>query len=1620
MLSLDVPAFPSLDALRMEVDSYEPDRLLVRYWPEAAGFEGGGEDRPAPNLLPELRVLHLPAGTTVPQAIASLRTDPRVLEASPDYVLSLQASPNDPGFTSGALWGLRNSSLPEADIDAESAWNVTTGSADSIVAVIDTGIDVTHPDLAANIWTNPGEIAGNGIDDDGNGYVDDSHGWNFVANSPNVADDHGHGTHVAGTIGAVGNNGIGVVGVNWTVKLMALKFLNASGSGSTSDAIRALDYAVAMGAQVSNNSYGGSGFETFFSLAIDRAREAGHIFVAAAGNSGVNVDTNPSYPAAYAQDNVISVAATDRLDQLASWSNYGLQRVDLAAPGVSILSTLPGNRYGNLSGTSMASPHVAGAAAMLWGLHPDWSYQQVIAKLLATVDPVSSVAGKVATGGRLDLGRAITSETDGPRVESAALESKPGDPVGVIRLTFSEPILPSSLSSQDVSSLVGPSGPVAVADVSVVAGSGDREVEIRFGSVEAGSYTLVVGPAILDPAGNFMDQDGDGLGMQPNDAFSATFLASSQDSSATLLDGGFEVPEAGPNGSSGSYLYRPAGSAWSFAGTAGVTANGTAFTAGNPNAPEGDQVAFLQKTGSVSQTLSIPANAAGSYRLRFRAAQRGNYQAGAHDFAVLLDGVELARVQPAGTSYEARSLALTLPAGAHTLSFVGINSSGGASTSFIDDIVLDRVSSKPPLSATVPVYYLVAEEGTYTSEADGVAMEAHKIIATEADHGGANASFVGRRVDYEQQYRAPVVVGQVMTANDPRPSMFWSRGASRVEAPTTTDLYVGMHVGEDPTQVRSDETLGYFVFESGAHHLGGIDVIAGRTGPTVRGLDDSPGFIAPLSGLSSASAAVVSGATMNGLDGSWAVLSGSDPVRPDSLQLAALEDRWADRERSVAGEAVSYVVLGQASGVSAFGGRPAVPGLTEITPRITITRTEGFEPLIVQVSAALTTTDAGDAYTDLEYSWDFGDPFGREELVNPVTGALVNANSDQTGPEASYVYRSPGTYTITLTVRGKDDQGRIITASTHSLLRPSLQEVKVVNAAGGTFQLIASVDGGPGMITEPIRYNASTDEIVSALAALPNIGQGNVHTSPHHWIEASGDLLGHRLSLTAQDGGLIGGGSAPPKVLIGDRIAGSSEDSVSVMAWAGGDIYFDSNYDGISHGPPDGSIEAPFTSGAELKSAIQQAGDDRVWIKRGSHFDTGRIWLRNTGSSPIRVASYGDPTLPLPVLYSSNSTLYVSAEEGYSTKDVVFDGLDIRATDVSYYVFAAKNDSGLSSYIANVHILNSTLTTTGNTDNSSASVIINASNFSPGNGKQGEGFVFWNTTFDRPRLVGSLDRDVGLFVQAARSLSVVGGSISGGGNGPDASPLLAQQAYLIVYDTMLFRWLRFEEVPETSLNFAIKFLQTDVTPGQSESHSLIDGVDFAGPSNGPGYNQTRQGTSTPVGTTVIQNSAFHVGPRNNFQAFGSWLDQIANVVIRDSKYWDNGGRVADVTPRSNGSRFGFYRNDVYIPQGDSVTRGLTLRANLGEVEILDNVFFYDEPSGADEEAISVNFTKSDSRVIDRNQYWSSVPKQRIFYDDVSNQYKTLAEWQRLGWDPNSLIADPGWIDPANGDFRRRR
>ena len=405
--------------------------------------------------------VQLPENVPVHAAINMFKNNPRVVIAEPNYILTTSAISNDPGYTGGSLWGMESDDSPITvgpngttniyGSQAEEAWNDgNLGSSSVLVGIIDEGFDYTHPDLADNSWANPAELNGlPGVDDDGNGYVDDIRGWDFYNNDNSSYDGTGddHGTHVAGTIGGKGGNGIGVAGVSWNVSMIPAKFLGTNG-GSTAGAIAAVDYITDLKTRhnldivATNNSWGGGGFSSLLEAAIIRGANEDILFIASAGNNNTNVDSTSYYPSNYSTlnpqgsgnspasyDAVISVASITSSGARSSFSNYGVNNVDIAAPGSSIYSTLPNNSYGTYSGTSMAAPHVAGAAALFASKSSPGALtrgEEIRNALLQTAVPTSSVNGLVATGGRLDVNAAL------------ALANPPGLDVGIYATSLSE------------------------------------------------------------------------------------------------------------------------------------------------------------------------------------------------------------------------------------------------------------------------------------------------------------------------------------------------------------------------------------------------------------------------------------------------------------------------------------------------------------------------------------------------------------------------------------------------------------------------------------------------------------------------------------------------------------------------------------------------------------------------------------------------------------------------------------------------------------------------------------------------------------------------------------------------------------------------------------------------------------------------------------------------------------------------------------------------------------------------------------------------------------------------------------------------------------------------------
>jgi subtilisin family serine protease len=351
---------------------------------------------------------------------AQYRALPEVEYAEPNYDIELDEIdnplepilPRDPQFND--QWALANSGQrggkKGADISATLAWAKTTGSEDVVVAVLDSGVDYTHEDLAGNMWVRPSEM--DPYHDEELGTVDDLNGYNAIDGNSDPMDENGHGTHCAGIIGAEGENDIGIAGVNWKVQIMPLKFMNAGGFGTTKDAIEAINYVIdrkkaGVNVRIISASWGSTQKSRALEDIIRKAYENDILFVAAAGNASTNNDRSPHYPSSYDVPNVISVAALDRHDQLASFSNYGAKSVAIAAPGVDILSTWLDNQYEEKSGTSMETPVVSGVAALVLAEHPNMSVDELKKKLLTSVDPVAALKGKTVTAGRINASKAL-------------------------------------------------------------------------------------------------------------------------------------------------------------------------------------------------------------------------------------------------------------------------------------------------------------------------------------------------------------------------------------------------------------------------------------------------------------------------------------------------------------------------------------------------------------------------------------------------------------------------------------------------------------------------------------------------------------------------------------------------------------------------------------------------------------------------------------------------------------------------------------------------------------------------------------------------------------------------------------------------------------------------------------------------------------------------------------------------------------------------------------------------------------------------------------------------------------------------------------------------------------
>lgn len=545
-----------------------PQHILVQFSPESKDSYLGLSLLPGTTVtrsfeaVPGLYEVTLASGISQDSALEAYRADARVVLAEAESLFTISQVPTGADFSK--LWGAQQIKAPQA-------WDVTTGTRQVIVSVMDTGINYTHPDLYNNIWLNVAEIPlsrrtnlsdadgdglisfndlnfavnqgmgkitdlnqngridaddvlapmikdtqgrdtglggwADGISQDGDTlHLDDLVGWNFVTNTNRPFDDNGHGTHVSGIIGASGTDGSGVVGVNWQVQLMSIKWMDASGVGYFSDFLDGLKYATAHGAMLSNNSWTGSGGNiSFLKDAVKNTQSKGLIFVAAAGNSGANNDITPVYPANLGLDNIVAVAASDFNDNLAGFSNYGFKSVALAAPGVGIYSTWKGTGFATDGGTSMAAPYVTGVLALVKGLHPDWTYQQVIDKVLKSVDPLASLTGKLATGGRLNAARAVdwnvvySTPFQAPTITNA---SSVANTISTLKVTFNKAINLSTFTKAAII-VKGPNGAaITVTAVTAVTGSSNKEFLVTLPTqTMPGNYAVQISTSVQDTVG---------------------------------------------------------------------------------------------------------------------------------------------------------------------------------------------------------------------------------------------------------------------------------------------------------------------------------------------------------------------------------------------------------------------------------------------------------------------------------------------------------------------------------------------------------------------------------------------------------------------------------------------------------------------------------------------------------------------------------------------------------------------------------------------------------------------------------------------------------------------------------------------------------------------------------------------------------------------------------------------------------------------------------------------------------------------------------------------------------------------------------------------------------------
>lgn len=717
--------------------------------------------------------------------------------AEPNYTMQTAAAPNDQFYQ--YQWGPGN-------MGAESAWDTRTDSSSVIVGVIDSGVQYDHPDLQDNIWTNSGEIAGNGIDDDNNGYIDDYYGYDFDNDDSDPMDDNGHGTHVAGTIGARGNNTTGVAGMGWNASLMSLKVI---GNGSNADVARAIDYATDNGAKITNNSYGYAGTNVsgsqVMSDAIQRAQNSGVLYIVAAGNSRTGIPASDldgnfnAWPAEYSKvhDNVITVSAIDDDGSFASYSHWGDESVQIAAPGTQIASTYYGSQYVYLSGTSMAAPHVAGAAALLWAERPDMTYLEIKAAMLDTARPDHL---NLVTNGVLDLGAAmesITSSTNNPpnavndsatvdedNSVGVAVLSNDSDPDGDT-LTLQSYGQPSNGSVSDNGSVITytPAANFNGTDsfnYTINDGNGNTDTATVFVTINAVNDSPVANddqattdedvPVDVDVVANDTDIDGDSL-----------FISSlSQPANGSVVDNGDGTVTYTPNSGyfgSDSFTYTVSDGSLSDTATVNLAIN---EVGGGTNdigyAGTAIDVTHDWKTVNLPFAFNNPVVVAG-----------GSTRDGGHQGVVRVRNVTT-------DSFEIRFQEWDYRDGRHTTENIG---------------------------------YLVVEAGTHMLT-DGTQLVAGTTTLT-------NESF--KTLSFETSFSAtPLVIAHTMTNNDP------SAVVERVRNINGSSFQMQLNEEEVADGVHATETIGYIAIDQGSATSGDTVLNAVTTGNSVTHKDTTVNF----------------------------------------------------------------------------------------------------------------------------------------------------------------------------------------------------------------------------------------------------------------------------------------------------------------------------------------------------------------------------------------------------------------------------------------------------------------------------------------------------------------------------------------------------------------------------------------------------------------------------------------------------------------------------------------------------------------------------------------------------------------------------------------------------------